>query len=364
MFEVQTRSRRRRSSRNRRRKVWVAAISVIAAFAVVAAFVGAVLFLEPLRAARVEPLKAANEAVLAHDVDLEPARDESVRTVYPFSVIPGGVYTAGEFSEAVATDPAVGAHYGDVTPAAMHVETVDAPRSAYMSYRIGDQIYWTKRKLALHDGERVLTDGSVTIRARCGNRLSDEPLQPTSDVEPPVQAFEGDPASPVVAAPGPEVLNPLGSLLPLAAMPPAEPGMQPLSSSDPWDALPFVSGIAGFSPLLNDDSVGSPVDDGTDEAIAFVFPPFTGGGDGHSSDDGPVVPHVPGLTPLNPPSGDHPSGGTPPGGPPLGGPETPGRGSDGELPPPVVPEPTSLTLFGTGALWMAVKRYRGRGRSL
>jgi hypothetical protein len=257
----------------------------------------------------------------------------------------------------------VSAHYGDVTPAAMHVETVDAPRSAYMSYRIGDQIYWTKRKLALHDGERVLSDGSVTIRARCGNRLSDEPMQPTSDAEPPVETFE----SPVVAAPGPDVLNPVGSLLPLAAMPPAEPGMQPLSSSDPWDALPLVIGIAGYSPLLTDNSVGNPVDDGADEPIAFVFPTLIGG-DGHSSDEGPgpnppgghhdlppVVVEVPGLTPLNPPSDDHPQGG-----PPLGGPETPGGGSDGELPPPVVPEPTSLTLFGTGALWMAIKRYRQR----
>ena len=140
MFEGQTRRRRRRSSRNRRREVRVAAISVIAAFAVVAAFVCAVLFLEPLQEARVEPLKIAAEAVLAHDVNLEPARDESARTVYPFSVIPGGVRSAEEFAEAVATDPAVGAHYGDVMPAAMHVETVDAPRAAYMSYRIGDQI--------------------------------------------------------------------------------------------------------------------------------------------------------------------------------------------------------------------------------
>jgi hypothetical protein len=35
-----------------------------------------------------------------------------------------------------------------------------------------------------------------------------------------------------------------------------------------------------------------------------------------------------------------------------------------EVPPPVVPEPTSLTLFGTGALWMAIKRYRSRRGSL
>src|SRR5258705_8471260 len=111
MFEVQTRRRRgRRSSQNRRREVRVAAISVIAAFAVVAAFVAAVLVLEPLKEARVAPLTTADETVLAHDLDLEAARDESARTVYPFSVIPGGVYSAEEFAAAVATDPAVSAH--------------------------------------------------------------------------------------------------------------------------------------------------------------------------------------------------------------------------------------------------------------
>jgi len=70
MFEVQTRRRRRRSSRNRRRD----ARAVIAAIAVVSAFVSAVLYLEQLKEARVDPLAAANETVLAHDLDLEPAR--------------------------------------------------------------------------------------------------------------------------------------------------------------------------------------------------------------------------------------------------------------------------------------------------
>jgi len=311
-----------------------------------------------LQEARVEPLKVAAEAVLAHDVNLEPARDESARTVYPFSVIPGGVRSAEEFAEAVATDPAVGAHYGDVIPASMHVETVDAPRAAYMSYRIGDQIYWTKRKLALHEGEQVLSDGSVTIRGRCGNRLADEPMQPTSEAEPPVEAFEG-PVPPVVAAPGPAVVNP--SLLPLAAMPPLEPGMQPVDSSDPWNSVPFAFGLGAFGiPLLTDNSVGSAADEGTDEPIAFVFPPTITDGDGGGGPNPPgLIVEVPGLSTLNPPSDDHPSDGTP-GGPPLGGPEIPGGGSSGELPPPVVPEPTSLTLFGTGALWMAIKRYRQR----
>jgi hypothetical protein len=354
MSEVQTRRYRRRSSRSRRREIRAAAISVVSAFVIIAAFAAAVLFLGPLNEARVAPLTTgSDEAVIADDIALEAARDESSRTVYPFSVVPGGVYSPEDLAQAVASDPVVSAHYGDVIPAAFHVENVNGPRQAYMSYRIGDQIYWTKRKLALHDGERVLSDGSVTLRARCGNQLSDEPRQPTSDAEPPVQAFEGAPAAPVLPA------------LPFAAAPPMEPGMQPLSSPDPWNSIPYLGGIGTFalnsfiSPI-DDETVDSPEDDVTDPPIAFVIPPFTGGGDGHYSDEGPVTPQVPGLTPLNPPSGGHPSDGPPNGAPPLGDPHTPGGGSDGELPPPVVPEPTSLTLFGTGAVWLAIKRYRAR----
>ena len=355
MLEVQTRRHRRRSSRNRRRELRRAAISVVAAFAVVAAFVAAVLILEPLNAPQIASHTPTPEPVISNDLVLEAARNDSARVVYPYSVIPGGVYSPEELAAASATDPVVTAHYGDVVAAAMRVEKVDAPREAYMSYRLGDRIYWTKRKLALHDGERVLTDGRVTVRARCGNRLADEPMLPTSDAEPPVDAFE----------PVPEVPDLIARSLPLSAMPPMEPGMAPPSSSDPWDAIPFLGGIGWFGGVgspLTDKEAGNPADDESDPPIAFVLPPSTGGGDGHYSDEGPLIVQVPGLTPLNPPSDDHPPNN--PGGPPLGGPAPPVGGSNGELLPPVVPEPTSLTLFGTGAVWLAIKRYRQRRRSL
>ena len=351
MFEVQTRKRRRRSSRNRRREVRAAAVSVVAAIAVVAGFVAAALCLAPLKGARVAPLSAASETVLAHDLDLEPARDESPRAVYPFSVIPGGVYSAGEFAEAVATDRAVGAHYSDVTPAAMFVETVDAPREAYMSYRVGDQIYWTKRKLALHDGERVLSDGSVTIRARCGNRLSDEPMLPTSDGEPPLEAFD-DPAPPVAA---PVPVNGAGPKLPLSAVPFLELPLEPVPVSEPSGAVPSLGPMVPFGGIgIAIPGAGEKMVDRAEAPIEFWFPPtpVPGDGDGTHPGDGPW---------FNPPGDDHPSDGGPFGEPPVGVP-TGSVTTTGEVPPPVVPEPTSLTLFGTGAAWLALKRYRQRHR--
>ena len=358
MFEVQPRRYRRRSSRNRRREIRAAAIVIAAALAVVAAFVATVLFLGPLNEPPVVSLTTGTETVLANNIDLEPARDGSARPVYAFSVIPGGVYSADEFANAVGTDPAVAAHYGDVTPATLQVQTVDEPREAYMSYRVGDQIYWTKRKLPLHDGERVLSTGTVMIRARCGNRLSDEPMVPTSDAEPPVLAFDGDPPPPIAT----ELLEDIQPLLPLATLLPLGPEIGPLSSPDAWGSVPLLGGVGVFGGAgtpLDDQSVGSPVDDEDDRSIEFVFPT----GDGRGSDPTGDDEDTPSVTVEIPGLDDHPSDGGPHE-PPLGGPNLPGGRSDPELPPPVVPEPTSMTLFGTGAVWLAITRYRSRRRSL
>src|SRR5262249_43345252 len=70
---------------------------------------------------------------------------------------------------------------------------LDRPTLMYASYRIGDDIYWTKHKLRLPEGEMVLTDGVNTIRARCGNMLAyqlplPKPLDPP--FEPPPLVFE------------------------------------------------------------------------------------------------------------------------------------------------------------------------------
>jgi hypothetical protein len=48
----------------------------------------------------------------------------------------------------------------------------------YVSYRKGEQVYWTARKVTLAEGESILSDGQNDIRARCGNRISDTPQLP------------------------------------------------------------------------------------------------------------------------------------------------------------------------------------------
>jgi len=377
MFESSTtRRRRRRSSRNRRREIRRAIICVAAALAVVASFVATVVLLQPDARLAVS-MTAEPTTTRSTDVVLEPEHADSSRAVYPFSVIPGGAYSSAEFMDAVTADAAVGAHYADIVPAAMHVERVTGPRAAYMSYRIGDRIYWTKRKLALAEGEHVLTDGRVTVRARCGNRLSEQPMQPTSEAEPPVQAFEREGGTPLVEAPLPAPLSTFEPPLGLAALPPMEPGMQPLTSSDPWDAVPFLGGIGNVAepfPLF-ERTRHEAANEGGDGPIEFVFPRVFGGepGSGGISDGPPNGPNpggdhqdpprvtvdIPGFT--NPPGDGPPSGDWPHDNPPIDGPNNPGH--EGELPPPVVPEPTSMTLLGTGIAYLALKRSRRRRKS-
>jgi hypothetical protein len=111
------------------------------------------------------------------------------RVFYPYSVVPGGVRSREALVAAVA-DPVVAAHYARVDIAHARVTTVPVPRRAYVSYRIGDRVFWTRHTVALRPGERILTDGATEIRGRCGNRISDTPQEPTSPEEPELAEFD------------------------------------------------------------------------------------------------------------------------------------------------------------------------------
>ncbi len=113
-----------------------------------------------------------------------PVRPRQRRT-YPYSVISGGVESGAELRTALLTDPVAAEHYGG-----FHVERTEAiqltrPRRVYVSYRKGDRIYWTRNRLTLPKGETLLTDGNLSARTRCGNRLSDTPQSPVLQKEEP-----------------------------------------------------------------------------------------------------------------------------------------------------------------------------------
>jgi hypothetical protein len=106
------------------------------------------------------------------------------RAIYPNSVIRGGVRTPEEFRAALIKDRVVAAHFSDFAATSSRIVTLKADKAVYVSYRVNDKVYWTKRKVRLAKGEELLTDGINYARSRCGNRISEVALSPTSAEEP------------------------------------------------------------------------------------------------------------------------------------------------------------------------------------
>jgi len=106
------------------------------------------------------------------------------RLVYPYSVVPGGVSSADELREVAAHDATVAEHYAGFDYKVARVVEVDRPRLVYLSYRRGGQIHWTRKQASLHPGEKLITDGRITARTRCGNQVSVLPQANTLPDEP------------------------------------------------------------------------------------------------------------------------------------------------------------------------------------
>ena len=157
-------------------------------------------------------------------VNTMPVSDAD-RAVYQDSIVPGGVRSAAEVMRAMDRDPVVAAHYANVDPIALRRAQLEAPALAHVSYRIGDQVYFTAKKLRLKAGEPVLTDGQTTIREKCGNIISVQPIAPTSPKEPPADQLDVvvAPAAPPaqVTARGTPAFNVPSTAVPLTNTPPS-----------------------------------------------------------------------------------------------------------------------------------------------
>jgi hypothetical protein len=154
------------------------------------------------------------------------------RRLYPYSVIPGGVENAQELRNALASDPLVAEHYANFDLSHAHVVRLTRDREVYVSYRLGDRIYWTKKRLLLRAGETVITDGKHEARTRCGNRISETPAQPVSQKEPASAAMDTPPTfgqyadntgAPPLLPFSPSSVDPIGPSLPSMAQPPSSP---------------------------------------------------------------------------------------------------------------------------------------------
>lgn len=193
---------------------------------------------------------------------------EEKRKVYPYSIVPGGAQTVEEARRAMR-DPAVREHYAAVDLSKLKQVTLAADLSGYLSYRSGNQIYWTAKKLLLKAGETVYTDGDHVMRGRCLNRISPLPMLPIQPKAPSEKTFNTPIEVPLIAMTFP--------LIPLEVVPTLPP--------PPGELTPTV-------PILTSTSA----------------PP--GGGGGRFF---PIIPIIPPIhRRSHPPPGSSSSGGTPP----------------------------------------------------
>jgi PEP-CTERM motif-containing protein len=106
------------------------------------------------------------------------------RPAYPFSVIPGGVESVEELRQIAEHDRVVARHFQGFDYQHAHLVKVSEKQAMYLAYRMGDKVYWTRKKVALHPGETLISDGKIVARARCGNRVAVAPLGPRAMVGP------------------------------------------------------------------------------------------------------------------------------------------------------------------------------------
>lgn len=238
-----------------------------------AAIITLAVFGRPSGRSRHAALEPTVQPTLAPTVQNSKTKFVS-RRLYPYSVIAGGVENQQELKYAVAHDPVVADHYADFNLAKAHVERLDQDELAYVSYRIGDHVFWTNKKLKLAKGETVITDGTNVARTRCGNRVSMLPLLPVSPAPPAPQDIEAPPAPDIVAIllpppvipeippvppttpiapPGPPTTPPGGGIIPPPVLPPfggpvPTPGTPPISVPEPSaDEMLLIGFAAAFA---------------------------------------------------------------------------------------------------------------------
>jgi len=303
--------------------------------------------------------------------------------IYPYSVVKGGVHSIQELRSAIWRDPIVARHYSNFKLDRARIIKAKAAENFHVSYRIGQEIFWTKKKLRVAKGERFITDGRNIVRTRCANMLSEVPQGRTSPDEPTPEVFDKplnpffDPAPIIPAALNGGKIPPAGlsppapppTVLPAAFVgelpgtwmdPSGSPALRPPVSTveDLWPPALFLPGPLYFpSPIVTGGRPGT-------TSIPFDPPPFIppvaiGGaprspGDGNGDWNSDGLPNPLDPAPFIPPvivGGGPWSAGDGSGGWDSGGP------TEGKF---AVPEPSTVMLLGPGLLGLVGVRRKFR----
>lgn len=241
------------------------------------------------------------------------------RPVYNYSVVPGGVRGSAELRDAVLRDPQVAEHYAGFRFDRAEVVRLEQATLVYLSYRKNGHIFWTKKKHPLKAGERVITDGTITGRTRCANRISVRKQLAVSP-EPDPSAVELD----QIEAPA--------SLPPALVTYPAQYQTALLSS-------PGDSGSTPTGP-------GTPPVFGSGPSFPPFFPGGGGGGGGTGCESAAEEKREKDLGIVDDESKEKPCPTKPPGKPPK--------------PPAAVPEPGTVGFMVIGMAGLAIACWRKR----
>jgi hypothetical protein len=288
------------------------------------------------------PEESASSSDFQMELRLGTFQARNRRLVYPYSVIPGGIDSGDELRVAAAHDPVIGAHYSGFDYRVARLVEVKRPRAVYVSYRRNGKIFWTHKQATLHPGEKLLTDGRMTARTRCGNQVSVLPQVNTSPFEPEMAELDrpdGVASGIAQAFPG----NLEASLFRFDPFLPLESAGGLFASRPQAGAfVPLSLGGAPFGPIV------------------FSKPP--GGGTG----GGPGAPGGGGGGGTGGGGTGGGGGGTGGGGGGAGGGGGTGGGSGGGCvgsscnppnspPPPVVPEPATAALVISGVAAIVIR---------
>ncbi len=194
------------------------------------------------------------------------------------------------------SDPAVQANYAGFNLAQLKEVKLGTNLTGYVSYRWGNNIYWTKKAITIRAGETVFTDGTHIARGRCLNCYSVLPMFPTRPNEPTAKTFD----TPVEI---PETVYSFPRLPVLAPELPIPPG-------ELTPAVPVL-------PLSLPSTVGKTAGGGFWFPILPFIPPIH-----HHPSQSPTSPNSP--FPWHSARRSHP-----PGGPPIVPP--PGRGAGARI---------------------------------
>lgn len=223
-----------------------------------------------------------------------PPPVRSLRPNYPYSVVPGGVYSPDELRAAIQKHPLVREHYADFNLRSARLVKLTEDQHQYVSFRLGNHIFWTRNKLRIPKGEVLVTDGNSYARTRCGNRLSEIPKGNTTSLQPPDRLLSLPPFSPelvpelsLVDVPpmpdGPALpfdAPRLGLFLPTSVAPPL-----PLQTAANWPLLRQPPSAVSLStpPYFTTPLVSNYPGGPGNFPVPSVFPPATP----------PVIPPVP-----------------------------------------------------------------------